>query len=67
MAAVAEAAIRTTSAASVAYATDESGSDAKIGSASLLESSVSCISAEERGRPIRVRFSASCRWATPSS
>ncbi len=38
-----EAVTRTTSAASVAYATDDSGSDAKIGSASFFESSVCSI------------------------
>jgi hypothetical protein len=60
-AAVIDAPTRTTSAASVAYATDESGSDAKIGSASFFESSVSPISAAARGRPIRARLTASMR------
>src|SRR6478735_10119658 len=60
-AAVIDAPTRTTSAASVAYATEESGSDAKIGRASFFESSVSPISAAARGRPIRVRLSASIR------
>jgi hypothetical protein len=55
-AALAEAATRTTSADSVAYATDERGSEAKTGSASFFDSSVSCISALARGRPISARF-----------
>ena len=56
-----DAPTRTTSAASVAYATEESGSDAKIGRASVFESSVSPISAAARGRPIKARFTASVR------
>ena len=49
----ADAAISTTSAASVAYATDESGSEAKIGRASHFGSSVSSIWSDDIGRPTR--------------
>ena len=52
---VAEAATRTTSAYSVAYATDESGSDAKIGNASHFGSSVSCSWPVCIGRPTSTR------------
>ena len=52
---VAETATRTTSADSVAYATDESGSDAKIGSASHFGSSVSWIWPVCIGRPTSTR------------
>jgi len=55
----AEAAISTASAASVAYATDESGSEAKIGRASVFERSVSCISPLARGRPTTTRLKTS--------
>ena len=55
-AAPAEAATRTTSADSVAYATDESGSEAKIGSASVFGSSVSSSSPLAIGRPTIARF-----------
>ena len=51
-----EAARRTTSAASVAYATDESASDAKIGSASRFGSSVSSSSPVGFGRPTTSRL-----------
>src|SRR6476661_6476373 len=54
---VAEAATRTTSADSVAYATDDSGSDAKIGSASHFGSSVSSYSSFAIGRPTTIRLS----------
>ena len=53
---VAEAARSTTSADSVAYATDESGSDAKIGSASHFGSSVSWIWPLRIGRPTTTLF-----------
>jgi hypothetical protein len=46
----------TTIAASVAYATDESGSAEKIGRASVFERRVSCISSLGRGLPTRTRF-----------
>src|SRR5690242_11022957 len=52
-----EAPTSTTSAASVAYATDDSGSDAKIGSASHFGSSVSSSSPVAIGRPTTTRFS----------
>ena len=48
----------TTIAASVAYATDESGSDAKTGSARNFERSVSSIWSLAIGRPTRIRFTA---------
>ena len=54
-----ETATSTTMAASVAYATDDSASDAKIGSASVFEISVSCNSPEARGRPTSARFATS--------
>ena len=54
----------TTSAASVAYATDESGSEAKTGSARNFESSVSSICPLAIGRPTTIRFSASACTAT---
>src|SRR5262249_10175569 len=53
----------TTRAASVAYATDESGSAAKIGSASVFGGSGSANSAVARGGPIRARLNASMRSA----
>src|SRR2546421_3537270 len=53
---VAETARRTTSAASVAYATDESGSEAKIGSASHFGSSVSSSWSDAIARPTTTRF-----------
>src|SRR5215475_11021870 len=43
-------------AASVAYATDEIGSDEKIGSASVFDRSVSSSSPVDRGRPISTRL-----------
>src|SRR6266540_3809717 len=58
-AAAADAATRTTSPDSVAYATEESGSEAKTGSASFFDRSVSSSSALARGRPTTSRLSAS--------
>jgi hypothetical protein len=55
----ADAPTRTTSAASVAYATEDNGSAEKIGSARNFERSVSPNSAVARGRPITARFTAS--------
>ena len=54
---VADAASRTTSAASVAYATEESGSEAKIGRASFWRERL-CSSAVGRGGPRTARLSA---------
>ena len=51
-----EAPTSTISAASVAYATDENGSDAKIGSASRFRSSVSSIASVRIGCPTSARF-----------
>src|SRR3989440_2326686 len=62
---VAETARRTTSADSVAYATEDSGSDAKIGSASHFGSSVSSNSPVAIGRPTTARFSrGECGWVS---
>src|SRR6266540_7036848 len=63
LAAAAEAATITTSPDSVAYATDDNGSDAKTGSASFFERSVSSISPDALGRPTRTRFTRSKRSA----
>ena len=54
--AASETPTRTTSAASVAYATDEIGSEAKIGSAIHFGSSVSSISPEAIARPTSRRL-----------
>ena len=57
-----ETATRTASAASVAYATEEIGSDAKIGSASVLGNSVSSIARLGLGGPMRTRFAPVQDW-----
>ena len=51
-----DAPTRTISAASVAYATDENGSEAKIGSASRLRRSVSSIASVRIGCPTSARL-----------
>src|SRR6266536_605897 len=61
--AAADAATSTTSPDSVAYATEESGSEAKTGSASFFERRVSSISPVALGRPTRRRFTRSKRSA----
>ena len=55
--AVIDAPTRTTSAASVAYATEESGSDAKIGKGKCFrEQRLAHLGGPREGRPIRARF-----------
>ena len=56
-----DAAMRTASAASVAYATEESGSEAKIGRARVFDSSVSWMSPVARGGPTTTLFRESRR------
>ena len=58
-----EVATRTTIADSVAYATDENGSDAKIGSANVFRNRVSSIASDGIGEPTIARFIASRPFA----